>query len=127
MNAHERLESSIKLQPLPAGEVPVAPLMITFIARLAGMKQAEIFNSVKAWRQAVDRAIDRIGPPDMGFAIFPRDVPFSEGLPEGYTARRFVSHAICHGARPMAKRVEAVLRSRELIIHWLQESEVTKG
>lgn len=80
MNAHERLEASIKLQPLPAGEVPVAPLMITFIARLAGMKQAEIFSSVKTWRQAVDLAIDRIGPPDMGFAIFPRDVPFSEGL-----------------------------------------------
>lgn len=80
MNAQERLEASIKLQPLPADEVPVAPLMITFIARLAGMKQAEIFSSVKAWRQAVDRAIDRIGPPDMGFAIFPRDVPFSEGL-----------------------------------------------
>jgi hypothetical protein len=80
MNAHERLEASIKLQPLPASEVPVAPLIITYAARLAGMKQAEIFSSVKAWRQAVDRAIDRIGAPDMGFAIFPRDVPYSEGL-----------------------------------------------
>jgi len=80
MNAHERLEASVKLQQLPAGEVPVAPLIITYTARLAGMKQVDIFNSVKAWRQAVDRAIDRIGPPDMGFAIFPRDVPFSEGL-----------------------------------------------
>lgn len=80
MNAHERLEASVKLQPLPAGEVPVAPLIITFTARLAGMKQVEIFTSVKAWRMAVDRAIQRIGPADMGFAIFPRDVPFSEGL-----------------------------------------------
>jgi hypothetical protein len=80
MNAHERLEASVKLQPLPAGEVPVAPLIVTYTARLAGMKQAEIFGNVKTWRQAVDRAIDQIGPPDMGFAVFPRDVPFSEGL-----------------------------------------------
>jgi uroporphyrinogen decarboxylase len=80
MNAHKRIEAAIKLQPLPGGEVPVAPLIITFTARLAGMKQAEIFSSVKAWRLAVDRVIDRIGPPDMYFAIFPRDVPFSEGL-----------------------------------------------
>jgi hypothetical protein len=80
MNAHERLKASVKLQPLPDNEVPVAPLIITFTARLAGMKQAEIFTRVDAWRRAVDLAIDRLGPPDMGFAIFPRDVPFSEGL-----------------------------------------------
>jgi len=80
MNAQERIEGAIKLAPLPKDEVPVAPLIITFIARLAGMKQAQIFSSVKAWRQAVDLAVDRIGPPDMGFALWPRDVPFSEGL-----------------------------------------------
>lgn len=80
MNAHERLEASIKLRPLPNGEVPVAPLIITYIARLAGMKQVEIFTSPRAWRKAVDIAFERIGRPDMGFAIFPRDVPFSEGL-----------------------------------------------
>lgn len=80
MNAHERLEASVKLRALPPNEVPVAPLIITYTARLAGIKQVDLFSSVNAWRQAVDLAIDRIGPPDMGFAIFPRDVPFSEGL-----------------------------------------------
>jgi uroporphyrinogen decarboxylase len=80
MNAYERLEAAIKLQPLPVGEVPVAPLVITYTARLAGMKQAEIFSEVKTWRRAVDLAIDRVGAPDMGFAIWPPDVAFSEGL-----------------------------------------------
>lgn len=80
MNAHERLEAAIKLKPLPPSEQPVAPLTIAYNAKLAGMKQAEIFSSVKAWRQAVDRSIDQLGPSDMGFAVFPRDIPFSEGL-----------------------------------------------
>jgi uroporphyrinogen decarboxylase len=80
MNAHERLEASVQLKPLPGGEVPVAPLIITFTARLAGMKQVEIFTSVKSWRQAVGRALDILGPADMYFAIFPRDVPFAESM-----------------------------------------------
>jgi uroporphyrinogen decarboxylase len=80
MNAQERIEGAIKLAPLPNKEVPVAPLIIAFTARLAGMKQAQIFSSVEAWRQAVNLAVDRIGAPDMGFALWPRDVPFSEGL-----------------------------------------------
>jgi hypothetical protein len=80
MNSSERIEKAIHLQPLSGGEVPVAPLIITFTGRLAGIKQAEIFSKVKSWRQAVDLAVKKIGAPDMGFAIFPRDVPFSEGL-----------------------------------------------
>ncbi len=80
MNAEERIESAVKLTRVPNGEVPVAPLIITFTARAAGMKQAEIFSSVKTWRDAVDRTADRIGAPDLGFALWPRDVPFSEGM-----------------------------------------------
>ena len=80
MNSSERIEKAIHLQPLEGGEVPVAPLIITYTGKLAGIKQAEIFSKVKSWRQAVDLAVKKIGAPDMGFAIFPRDVPFSEGL-----------------------------------------------
>ncbi len=80
MNAQERIEGAVKLARRPDGEVPVAPLLITFIARAAGMKQAQIFSNVNTWRQAVDLAIDRIGAPDLGFALWPRDVPFSEAL-----------------------------------------------
>jgi hypothetical protein len=80
MNAHERIENAIKLKPAPAGEVPVAPLIITFHAALAGMTQAQIFSNVTTWREAVDKAYDRIGTPDLGFALWPRDVAFSEAL-----------------------------------------------
>jgi hypothetical protein len=80
MNAYERIDSAIKLKPLPGGEVPVAPLIIAFTARLAGMTQTQIFSDVKTWREAVDRAVDRIGAPDMGFALWPHDVAFSEAL-----------------------------------------------
>jgi hypothetical protein len=80
MNSSERIERAIHLQPIDRGETPVAPLIITFTGKLAGIKQAEIFSKVKSWRQAVDLAVKKIGAPDMGFAIFPRDVPFSESL-----------------------------------------------
>ena len=80
MNSSERIERAIHLQPSSRSEVPVAPLIITFTGKLAGIKQAEIFSKVKSWRQAVDLAVRKIGGLDMGFAIFPRDVPFSEEL-----------------------------------------------
>jgi len=81
MNAYERIESAVRLKPLPEGEVPVAPLMITFIAHLADMTQAQIFSNVKTWRRAMNMAVDRIGAPDMAFALWPRDVAFSEAMP----------------------------------------------
>jgi hypothetical protein len=80
MDAFERIENAVRLKPLPNGNVPVAPLIITYTARLAGMTQVQIFSNVKTWRQAVDLAVDRIGAPDMGFALWPRDVPFSEAM-----------------------------------------------
>ena len=80
MTAAERIEGAVKLRRPPSGEVPVAPLIISYTARLAGMKQAEIFSSVRKWNDAVEKAVDVIGPPDMGFALWPRDVPFSEAL-----------------------------------------------
>jgi hypothetical protein len=80
MNAYERIESAVRLKPLSGGEVPFAPLIITFTGRLAGMTQAQIFSSVKTWREAVDRAVDRLGAADLGFALWPRDVAFSEAL-----------------------------------------------
>jgi hypothetical protein len=80
MDAYERIDSAVRLKPLPEGEVPVAPLIITYIARLAGMTQAQIFSNVNTWRRAMNLAVDRVGAPDMGFALWPRDVPFSEAM-----------------------------------------------
>jgi uroporphyrinogen decarboxylase len=53
--------------------------MIHYTAKLAGVKQADIFRSVGGWRDAVDRAADRI-PFDIGFALWPTDVAFSEAM-----------------------------------------------
>jgi len=106
MTARERIESAVALRPLPANEVPVAPLIITFTARLAGMKQSDIFSSVKAWRAAVDRAADRIGLLDMGFALWPRDVPFSEGLKHKLPGREL-------GDDDLFQLIEEEVRPRE--------------
>ncbi len=80
MDSQERIDRAVRLEPPGSGGVPVAPLVITFTARLAGMTQAQIFADVGTWRRAVDIAADRIGTFDMGFALWPRDVPFSEGM-----------------------------------------------
>lgn len=79
MDARERVDRAVALQPAAPGQTPVAPLMIHYTAKLAGVTQARIFGSVGAWRDAVDRAADQI-PFDMGFAIWPTDVAFSEAL-----------------------------------------------
>jgi uroporphyrinogen decarboxylase len=79
MDSQERIDRAVALKPAAPGETPVAPLLIHYTAKLAGVKQAEIFGSVGRWRDAVDRAADRI-PFDMGFALWPTDVAFSEGL-----------------------------------------------
>ena len=79
MDSQERIDRAVALKPAAPGETPVAPLLIHYTAKLAGVTQAEIFSSVGAWREAVDRAADRV-PFDLGFALWPTDVPFSEGL-----------------------------------------------
>jgi uroporphyrinogen decarboxylase len=80
VDSQERIDRAVALKPVPPGETPVAPLIIHYTAKLAGLTQADIFGSVGTWRDATDRAADRIGPFDMGFALWPTDVPFSEGM-----------------------------------------------
>jgi len=80
VDSQERIDRAVALKPAAPGEVPVAPLIIHYTARLAGVKQADIFGSVAGWRAAVDAAADRLGPFDMGFALWPTDVAFSEGM-----------------------------------------------
>ena len=99
MDTQERIDRAVRLEPSPDGVVPVAPLIITYAARLAGMKQAEIFSSVGAWRRAVDLAADRIGTPDMGFALWPRDVPFSEGMRHKLPGRELATTSSSRSSR----------------------------
>ena len=79
MDSQERIDLAVALKSAAPGDTPVAPLIIHYTAKLAGVKQADIFRSVGGWRDAVDRAADRV-PFDMGFALWPTDVAFSEGL-----------------------------------------------
>jgi len=79
VDSQERIDRAVALKPASPDETPVAPLMIHYTAKLAGVKQADIFRTVGGWRDAVDRAADRL-PLDMGFALWPTDVAFSEGL-----------------------------------------------
>jgi uroporphyrinogen decarboxylase len=87
VDAQERIDRAVALKPAAPGEVPVAPLIIHYVARLADLKQADIFRNVGTWRDAVDAAADRIGPFDMGFALWPADVLFSEGLKHRFPGR----------------------------------------
>jgi uroporphyrinogen decarboxylase len=79
VDSQERIDRAVALKPARGGETPVAPLVIHYTAKLAGVKQADIFRSVGGWRDAVDRAADRLGF-DIGFALWPTDVAFSEAL-----------------------------------------------
>jgi hypothetical protein len=79
VDSQERIDRAVALQPVPAGQTPVAPLIVHYTAKLAGVTQATIFGSVGAWRDAVDRAADQVSF-DMGFSLWPTDVAFSESL-----------------------------------------------
>jgi len=59
-------------------EIPVAPLIISFAGRCAGVQQAQIFGDVKLWRKAQKMTYDRIGLCDAVFGLWPRDVAFSQ-------------------------------------------------
>lgn len=80
MDSQERIDRAVALKPAAPGETPVAPLLIHYVAKIAGVSQARIFGSVGGWRDAVDAAADRVGTFDMGFALWPTDVPFSESM-----------------------------------------------
>ena len=51
MDSFEKLDRAISLKPTP--EIPVYPHIVTFAGRCAGMTQAELFSSNKAWLRRV--------------------------------------------------------------------------
>lgn len=73
-----RLESTIALKP--THPIPVAPLIISFAGRCAGMTQAEIFSSFQKWQRALEITFDRVGAPDAVFPLWPRDAAKSQML-----------------------------------------------
>ena len=78
MSASERIEAAIALK---RGElVPVAPLIISFAGRCAGMTQADIFSSLNKWQEALELTIKKVGKPDAIFPLWPRDAAKSQML-----------------------------------------------
>ncbi len=78
MDSFERLDRAIALKPTP--EIPVYPHIVTFAARCAGISQAELFSSNKAWLAACDRTFERVGKPDVVFPMNPFDTAYTESM-----------------------------------------------
>jgi hypothetical protein len=79
MSASERIEAAIALEHGAA--IPVAPLIISFAGRCAGMTQADIFSSLRTWQQALEATFAKVGRPDAVFPLWPRDAARSQLLP----------------------------------------------
>ena len=78
MNAIERIEAAISLKPVD--RMPVAPLIISFAGRCAGMTQAELFGSFRQWQHAMQVTFERVGECDAVFPMWPRDAAVSQPL-----------------------------------------------
>jgi len=78
----ERIEAAVTLKAPKnmRGLTPVAPLIISFAGRCAGMTQAEIFTSLRRWQQAQVSVAERVGQCDLVFAVWPGDLPISEAM-----------------------------------------------
>jgi hypothetical protein len=78
MDAFQRIEAAVALQKTTP--IPVAPLIISFAGRCAGMTQAEIFSSQRKWQEALEITFTRVGTPDAVFPLWPRDAAKSQML-----------------------------------------------
>lgn len=78
MDSFEKLDRAIALKPTP--EIPVYPHILTFAAYCAGITQAELFSSNKAWLAALDKTFEKIGTPDVVFPMNPRDTSYTESM-----------------------------------------------
>ncbi len=78
MSASERIQDAIALRQ--GTPIPVAPLIISFAGRCAGMTQADIFSSLRKWQQALEATFAKVGAPDAVFPLWPRDAAKSQML-----------------------------------------------
>lgn len=78
MDSFEKLQRAIALQPTP--EIPVYPHIVTFAGRCAGITQAQLFSSNRAWLEACDKTFARVGKPDVVFPMNPWDTAYTESM-----------------------------------------------
>ncbi len=74
----DTIETAVSLKR--TRRVPVAPMMISFPGRCAGMTQADIFSSIDRWERALDITFEQVGMPDAVFPMWPRDSALSQPL-----------------------------------------------
>jgi Uroporphyrinogen decarboxylase (URO-D) len=72
MNSFERIDAAIGLRP--TDQTPVSPLLISYPARCAGVKMAEMYSRFRTWFDALDSAEQVLGHFDTVFPFWPRDV-----------------------------------------------------
>ncbi len=81
MNSFEKYGKMLSLAPYnDRSEIPVFPHMITPLAPLAGYTQAEVYDDVDKWLDALDKTIELVGTFDVSCVVNPADTVFIEGL-----------------------------------------------
>ena len=78
MDSFQKLYLAIAFKPTP--EIPVYPHIVTFAGRCAGITQAKLFSSNKAWLAACDETFERVGKPDVVFPFNPWDTAYVESM-----------------------------------------------
>ena len=81
MNSFEKYGKMLSLEPYAdRREIPVFPHMLTAEAPIAGYTQAEVYDDLDKWLDAIDKTIQTIGSFDVSCSVGPRDTVFIEGL-----------------------------------------------
>jgi len=81
MNSFEKYAKMLSLEPYSdRREIPVFPHMITTLAPIAGYTQAEVFDDVDKWLDALDKTIEVVGTFDVSCVVNPADTVFIEGI-----------------------------------------------
>ncbi len=76
--ATDPIDAAARLMPTPY--LPVAPYIIGFAARCAGMTQADIYSDPGKWLMALESTFRAVGKPDAVFSLWPRDAARAQML-----------------------------------------------
>lgn len=81
LSSMEKYQKMLSLEPYSdRREIPVYPQMITTFGALAGMTQAEVYDDIDAWIQAVEKTAQVVGHFDVCMANGPSDAVFGMAL-----------------------------------------------
>jgi uroporphyrinogen decarboxylase len=82
MTSAEKVENCLDLKPIKdRSEIPLYPMVSTFLGVFAGITQKEMLDDYKKWMRALKITYDHFGYPDIGFNLPLGEAVFAEGLP----------------------------------------------